>query len=152
MRSILLIILCSLLSHNNEIETVRSLYLKAYKSEYHCNKFGEKLTEIEEGSSKLIKGYKACFYFIKCKFINNPLEKLSFFNKGKKLLESLIKENPNLIELRLLRYTIQKNLPRVLLYNDNIEKDLNFVYENIDNIEDPKTKKFILSSIKSITN
>lgn len=152
MKSVLLIIVFNLINYNNEIMSIRSLYLNASKSEYHCNKFGEKINEKENVSSILIKGYEACFYFIKCKFIDNPIEKISYFNKGKKLLESLIEENPDAIELRFLRYSIQKNLPRVLLYYDNIEKDLNFVYKNIDNIKDSKTKSFILSSIKSIKN
>ena len=151
MKSVLLIIVFNLINYNNDIMLIRSLYSNASKSEYHCNKFGETINKKEDVSSILIKGYEACFYFIKCKFIDNPIEKISYFNKGKKLLESLIEENPDAIELRFLRYSIQKNLPRVLLYYDNIEKDLNFVRKNISNIKDEKAQKFIANSIEAIS-
>ena len=39
-----------------------------------------------------------------------------YFNKGKALLESSIQNNSSSIELRFLRYSIQVNLPRILLY------------------------------------
>ena len=38
------------------------------------------------------------------------------FKEGKRLLESAISEDPSSVELRLLRYSIQKKIPRVLLY------------------------------------
>ena len=149
MNSILLIILIHFSSYNNDISIIRELYLSAYISEANCNNLGEKLNSIEGDNSILIKGYKGCFYFIKCKFINNPIEKIIYFNKGKKLLEAAINQKPKSVELRFLRYSIQKNIPRFLLY-DNIEKDLNFVNKNIKGI-DMKSQEFIISSLKSIT-
>ena len=98
-----------------------------------------------------MQAYEGCFYFIKCQFINNPFEKLKYFKKGKELLETAIKEDPKSVELKLLRYSIQKNLPRFLLYYDNIEKDLNFVTENINSINDKKVQKFITTTLKSMS-
>ena len=43
-----------------------------------------------------------------------------------------------------MRYSIQKNLPRFLLYNNHLEKDLNFVNENIEYINDEEAQKFII--------
>ena len=134
MKSLLLIILLNLSSYNSDINTIRKLYLSAHTNEYNCNNLGEKLTSIEDNPSILIKGYEGCFYFIKCKFINNPIEKLIYFRKGKKLLETAIKEDPKSVELKFLRYSIQKNLPRFLSYHDNLERDLNFVNANITSI------------------
>ena len=151
MKSLLLIILLNLSSYNSDINTIRKLYLSAHTNEYNCNNLGEKLTSIEDNTSILIKGYEGCFYFIKCKFINNPIEKLICFRKGKKLLETAIKEDPKSVELKFLRYSIQKNLPRFLSYHDNLERDLNFVNANITNINNKEEQKFIINSLKSIT-
>ena len=151
MKSILLIILLHLTGYNNDIDIIRKLYLSAHTNEYNCNNLGEKLTSIEDNTSILIKGYEGCFYFIKCKFINNPIEKLICFRKGKKLLETAIKEDPKSVELKFLRYSIQKNLPRFLSYHDNLERDLNFVNANITNINNKEEQKFIINSLKSIT-
>ena len=150
MKSLLLILFLNFSAYSNDINTIREAYLLAYTSESNCNAFGEKLMEIKDSKSILIKGYEACFYFIKCKFIKNPIDKLIYFNKGKKMLELAIQKDPESIELRFLRYTIQKNLPRFLLYHNNIEKDLTFVKENLNNIADKYIKKFILTSIDSI--
>ena len=150
MKSILLIVLLHISIYSNDINTIRELYLSAYISESNCNSLGKELNSIKDNNSILIKGYEGCFYFIKCKFNNNSIEKLIYFNKGKKLLETAIKEDPKSVELRFLRYSIQKNIPRFLLYS-NLEKDLSFVNENIEGIKDREAQKFIRNSLKSIT-
>ena len=151
MKSLLLIILLYTSNYNIDINTLRELYLSAYTSEANCNNLGEKLNRIENNNTTLIKGYKGCFYFIKCKFINNPIEKLIYFRKGKKLLETAIQEDSTSVELKFLRYSIQKNLPRFLSYHDNLEKDLNFVNQNIKSVNNKESQLFIINSLKSIT-
>ena len=78
------------------------------------------------------------------------MDKLFYFQKGKKILESSIKKKPNSVELRFLRYTIQKNLPRFLFYYNHLDKDLIFVINNINSITDKKTQKYIEKSLESI--
>ena len=151
MKSILLIILLHIFVDNSDINIIRKLYLSAYIDEIHCNNLGEKLNTIENNTSSLIKGYKGCFYFIKCKFNNNPIDKLIYFNKGKELLEEAIKQDPNSVELKFLRYSIQKHIPKFLLYSYNIQKDLNFVNENIKSIKNKDAQKFISNSLKAIS-
>ena len=76
--------------------------------------------------------------------------KFKYFNKGKALLESSINNNSSSIELRFLRYSIQVNLPRILLYYQDIEKDLNFVQQNLKSLKDEKLKKYILKSLNNL--
>ena len=153
MRTIILLIsLNPIFSYNvKEIDNIRSLYLQASTSEENCNKFGEIINNKSHNSSPLINGYKGCYYLIKCKFIKNPITKISYFKKGKKILEYAIKEFPDLIELRFIRYTIQIHMPKYLMYYHNIEKDINFVEKNIENIKDQETQYFIRSSLKNIS-
>ena len=61
-----------------------------------------------------------------------------------------IKENPCSLEIRLLRYSIQKKLPKLLLYFNEIEEDYNFIIKNINTIKDEKTKEFIIQSLKAL--
>lgn len=146
----LTILILTFFSYTSEIISVRDLFISAYKSELHCDNFGDKLHSINMDSSTLFKGYLGCYYFIKCKYLNNPVDKLSFFKEGKRLLESAISEDPSSVELRLLRYSIQKKIPRVLLYYDSLEEDIIFVNENVINITDKSTKDFILYSLNTI--
>jgi hypothetical protein len=76
--------------------------------------------------------------------------KFKYFNKGKALLESSINNNSSSIELRFLRYSIQVNLPRILFYYQDIEKDLNFVQHNLKSLKDEKLKKYILKSLNNL--
>ncbi len=148
MKFIALTLILNLSVSNQEITVIRELYLLAYISESNCNNFGEQLVSNKEKSS-IFKGYLGCFYFIKSKFANNPIDRFFYFKKGRSILEAAISEDPESVELIFLRYSIQKNLPRFLLYN-NIEKDLIFVNENLPKISDQKKKKFIINCMKKM--
>ena len=148
---LLLFLLINLSAINNDIDSVRALYLTAYINQENCEKFRETISKIQNQNTNLVKGYKGCFYLIKCKFINNPVKKLKYFDKGKYLLEEAINDDPKSVELKFLRYSVQKNLPKFLLYYENTEKDLNFVKKNIANLNDEKTRKFINTSLKAIS-
>ena len=150
MKFLPLILLLTSLNYSTDINSLRQLFIKAPISESNLMLFEQALNKSTSRSSNLVKGYKGCFYFIKCKFIKQPINKFIYFQKGKKLLESAIIEDPKSIELRFLRYTIQKNIPKFLMYYNNIEKDINFVNENIQHMQDKNAKEFIVNSLKSI--
>ena len=150
MKALLIILSFNFINYQNDISEVRNLYMSAYLSDFDCTSFGERLNEMNK-TSVLIKGYRGCFYFIKCQFIKNPFKKIKYFVQGKELLESAIKEDPQSVELKFLRYSIQKNLPRFLLYDKNLENDLRYVKNNISKIKDKKEQEFITKNLKSIS-
>ena len=86
--------------------------------------------------------------FFMAKHASNPLNKYSYFNKGKKLLEDAIKKEPNNIEIRLLRLIFQEKTPSFLGYNKNIESDRNFIIKNYKNSDDENLVKFIKNYLK----
>jgi len=150
LKSIILILILNLSYYNNDINSIRNLFLEASISKSNCDQFGKKINDLKHDESILLKGYEGCYYFIKCKFTHNSMEKFFYFRKGKKILESSIKKKPDSVELRFLRYTIQKNLPRFLFYYNHIDKDLIFVINNINSITDKKTQHYIKKSLESI--
>ena len=150
MRLIFIITVINLYSYANDISTIRELYSKAYTSDFNCNKLGETLNTMRKNTSTLIKGYEGCFYFFKCKFESGLIAKMMYFKKGKKLLENAIALDPKSVELKFLRYNIQRNLPKFLSYHNNIEKDYNFINKNIKKMSDKQSQWFIINSLKSI--
>ena len=86
--------------------------------------------------------------FFMAKHASNPLNKYSYFNKGKKLLEDAIKKEPNNIEIRLMRLISQEKTPSFLGYNKNIEADRNFIIKNYKNSDDENLVKFIKNYLK----
>lgn len=87
-------------------------------------------------------GYTAALNFTKSKLYKFPLKKLKYFKRGKSMLDDVINDNPENLELRYLRYCIQKNVPEFLNYNNHIIEDLSLIKNEIVNSS-------ILANIKS---
>jgi hypothetical protein len=49
---------------------------------------------------------------------------------GATSLESIIKSNPNNIELRLIRLSVQENIPKIVGYRGSIKDDKAFLINN----------------------
>ena len=61
----------------------------------------------------------------------NPIKKYTLFKIHTKKLDSIIKQNPTNIELRLLRYTVQNKAPSFLQYNAHLDNDIELIRANI---------------------
>ena len=136
--------------NSQDISEIRKVYLTAPHSNTNCEKLGKLTKEIKDNISPLIIGYKASYYFIKCNFITNPANKIISFNKGKKLIQQAIKQEPKSVELRLLRYAAQKNSPKFLMYNKHIKEDLYFLANNLAEVKNINTKEYIKYSLNKL--
>ena len=64
-------------------------------------------------------------------YSNNPFEKYKVFKTKTKQIDSIISTNQKNIEIRLLRYVLQKKTPYFLKYNSKLNSDLNYIKSNI---------------------
>lgn len=64
-------------------------------------------------------------------YSNNPFEKYKVFKTKTKQIDSIISTNQKNIEIRLLRYALQKKSPYFLKYNSNLSSDLNYIKSHI---------------------
>ncbi|WP_431165245.1 hypothetical protein [Tenacibaculum halocynthiae] len=102
-----------------------------YVQSYH--KATTKEQEVEfinkyKNSSKInIIAYVVSLEMKQAKYKFFPWKKLSIFNKGKKKLEGLIRDNPDNVDLRYVRLVIQENVPSLLNYKSNITEDKLFL-------------------------
>ena len=64
-------------------------------------------------------------------YSNNPFEKYKVFKTKTKQIDSIISKNQKNIEIRLLRYTLQKSSPYFLKYNSDISSDLNYIKSHL---------------------
>ena len=104
-----------------DINVARKLFLESKTNK----KSAEELLKISsnEVNNNSAMAYNAIALFMMCNHTNNVYTKLSNFNKGKTILEKSISNDKENIELRFLRYCIQKNIPSILGYNNNLETD-----------------------------
>lgn len=80
---------------------------------------------------------------------------MSYFKKGKQMLEKAIEADKTCFELRFLRFAAQTNVPSFLGYHDRIENDKNFILTGYTEVTDIKLKEFVfplLSQSKYLNN
>jgi hypothetical protein len=140
-----LLLFCSSLVYAKvpAIKDVRIMLHNATSNEEACNKLISLLLPFNETNNPLLLGYKGGATMLMAKHVFNPFSKLSYFKKGKVMLESAIKADRNNVELRFLRYTIQTNVPGFLNYNSDKNLDRNFITQSLPKIKDQELQKII---------
>jgi hypothetical protein len=83
---------------------------------------------------------------MQCNFILNPFSKYKIFKNSTQKLDSLILLNPKHTEIRFLRYLVQLNCPKFLLYDAHIDGDYNLIMSNIQS-EPKDLQNFIYTII-----
>ena len=122
-----------------DLENVRMNYEKAVRDEKICRSILAKLIHFSDKA--IYQGYLGAYQAIWANHTINPFSKINTFNSGKKNIEQAIKVDPNNIELRYLRLSIQKNCPAFLGYTKNIEEDISFIRKHADSITDESLKQ-----------
>ena len=133
---------------NQSISRVRALYATAGHEESTCKKLINYLNVPSKPNNALFEAYKGAATIIMAKHAFNPVKKLGYFNTGKKILEKAVQTDPQNIEIRFLRFTIQTNAPSFLGYNDNIRADEIFLQKNTLLTEDMDLKRMIVEYLK----
>lgn len=99
-----------------------------------------------EPKSNSNEAYLAAAKMVKAKFGINPFRKLSLFKEGRNELEQLISNNPDNVEMRYIRLSIQHSAPIFLSYRDNLKEDQGILVENLSLAKlDPDLQNNIIS-------
>ncbi len=99
------------------------------------------LSELENDKNTtepLVQGYKAAVCMVMAKHVFNPYMKFKYFIDGKNELEQAINSHPENVELILIRFAIQSNVPSFLGYNSNIYSDKKFLILNLGKLSQSK--------------
>jgi hypothetical protein len=129
-----------------KISDARMLFQKSAADETACKKL---MSLVNTNGDGTITAYRACATMMMANHCFNPFIKLSYFNKGKAILEKCIAFESSNIETRFLRFTIQSSSPNFLGYNRSIQEDKIFLINNISGLPDPELKQMIISFLKS---
>ncbi|MBP2832134.1 hypothetical protein J8281_08010 [Aquimarina sp. U1-2] len=147
---ILLLVICSLNLNTEDIgmEQIRASYRVCSTSKENAEQFYDLTKKALRNEAAIYKGYHGAALALKASFSWNPISKLSYFNKGKKMIEHAIKLDPDNVELRMIRVSIQSNVPKVIGYYENIEEDKNFILDNVSTITSSSLKEYIQGFIE----
>lgn len=127
------------------LSQIRSMYIQANDSEKTCKELIDLLKPYDESNNPLYMGYKAGATMIMAKHSMNPISKMSWFNKGKKMLETAIKADNKDVELRCLRFGIQSNIPSFLSYKQDIPIDKKYILQRYPHVRDEILRMNIVS-------
>ena len=119
----------SLFFQSGDLDALRNAYSKANSSNEGAKNF-IKLADKSSSSDALTKGYKAAAEILEAKVTTEKNKRKSFVKSGATELESVIKSNPNNVELRLIRMSVQENIPKIVGYSKNLKEDKTYILSN----------------------
>lgn len=129
-----------------DLSSVREQYSEATKSQKSAEDFYNLVANASK-DNKVMQAYKGAAIALKAKFAKDRKAKKSLFIDGVKLIENAIKSEPNNIELRLIRLSIQENTPKILNYKSNINEDKKLILTNFGK-QNQSLKEHIASFVK----
>ncbi len=111
---------------SSDLDALRNSYAKANQSNANTQSFIN-LAEKQSSSDAVTRGYKAAAQIMEAKITTEKGKRKSFVKSGATSLESIIKSNPNNAELRLIRLSVQENLPKIVGYRGSLKDDKTFL-------------------------
>ncbi len=117
-----LLLHCSILL-GQEID-LNTLFERASQNSLSCDSL---ITYCQNQYDVLHQGFLAGGNMLMAKHESSTYKKIKLFQKGKRKLENLINKYPKFVTLKWIRYCIQINAPKFLLYYKKIEEDKNYI-------------------------
>ncbi|MCD9854032.1 hypothetical protein LUD75_04925 [Epilithonimonas sp. JDS] len=113
----------------SDLESLRNSYSKANSSNENAKNFIA-LADKKSSNDPVIFAYKSASKILEAKVTSEKNKRKSFVKSGATTLESLIASNPNNAELRVIRMSVQENIPKIVGYNKNLKEDKIFLINN----------------------
>ncbi|NML58591.1 hypothetical protein [Chryseobacterium cheonjiense] len=139
MKLIFSFITAFVLFFQSSVESLRYSYAKANLSNANTEAFIN-TAEKASGSDVAVQGYKAAAKIMGAKIAKH--NRKAMVKAGASDLESLIKNNPNNIELRVIRMSVQENIPKIVGYRGGLKDDKAFILNNYSK-QDASLKNYI---------
>jgi len=130
MKLLLSLLLWINFSGTPDLASIRKMYPNVTKSESNAKEFSAKLAAVSNTDNNILVAYKAASILLDSKLEKKLKDKIDRFKEGAKLLESTIKSDPNNIEIRMIRLSIQENVPGITGYKKNIKEDKKYLTEH----------------------
>lgn len=139
----LCLILVQLNVQSLNLNKVRDLYRDAANDKTQVASFYELLSDVTLKDGTALNAYKCAATMLTARHAKTIKAKKDGFKKGATNLEAIIANDPNNIESRFIRLSIQENSPKILKYNTNIEEDKLLIIKQFSNIKSKTLQKHI---------
>lgn len=148
MKTILTIAAATIFTLIADLSQIRTAYIAAPKSEAAADKFAELVKDIQkDNANKTLVAYKGCSLTLKSKNSNFLPDKISFMKEGAGFIDAAASSDPKNIEIRVIRMSVQENVPFIVDYRDKIDEDKSVILANF--AKAPKdVKAFVVNYAK----
>lgn len=114
------------------LDVIRQAFFNAAAAPEKLPDFMPMVEHIVGGEhSEVMLAYKGAATSMMAELSVAPWTKFSLFTDGTEMIETAIKQNPDCVECRYLRFMIQVKSPRFLDYNANVESDRALIEKHI---------------------
>lgn len=141
--SLTLFLVLSVFQKEPTLVQVRDTFEKASPEKESCERLLTMLEPYNEHNNPTFFGYKAVGTMLMAKHTLNPFKKLSYFKKGRGMLDDAVNAEPGNVELRFLRFVSQTEAPAFLNYRGAVEDDKRFLIRSLPKLTDPRMAKEI---------
>jgi hypothetical protein len=93
-------------------------------------KINQQLNIVQSSSIKEQQAYEGALLLKKAGILVNKKDKLTTFKSGKNKLENALEKDSTNTEYHFLRLMIQENVPKILGYHTDLEKDNIYIRKN----------------------
>jgi len=105
-----------------DLKKIREDYIASINDSEKANALCAQLQAIKNPDA-LILAYLGSAQAIKAKHAWNPVNKMSYLNQGFNTINKAVNKDPNQLEVRFLRFSLQFYVPGFLGYSKNIDTD-----------------------------
>jgi hypothetical protein len=131
-----------------DINQLRKDYILSVDDSNKADELYEKLSTIKNPDA-LTLAYLGSIEAIKGKHAWNPINKLSYLKQGFATIDKAVAKDPNHLEVRFLRFSLQYYVPAFLGYSKNLTTDKNRIVALIKNTtaSDLRMNKVVFKNI-----
>lgn len=122
------------MGYSQDLNEVRRDFHDAVKYPEQSEDFNENLVQFDS-SNPTICAYKATSEALMARVLWNPFSKLGRVKEYDRIMNKAIEKDPNNLEIRFLRMSIQYHLPSFLGMSENIQEDKQYILNNTSQIE-----------------
>lgn len=152
MKSTILFISFFILIFKLNLSEVRLLYKEANSSKENTMALYQKLESVTKNDNKVLVAYKGAVLAMTAKYEKGSKHRIEIFKNGISFVEYAIEVEPQNLEIRFVRLSLQQNSPKFLKYNKHLGEDKKFVLTNYSHIQSSELKNYIKDYILHSNN
>ena len=130
-----------------DIAGIRAAYPRAAASAASAKELYQKLEDVKESGDKTMVAYKGAALTLLAKYEKKPADKISKMKAGAKLVEMAVAAEPTNTEIRLVRLSIQENVPKIVKYKANMQEDKAYLLAHYKE-QQRALREYVISFIK----